>query len=155
MLRWFTSYSQIRYAIVLPSITAWTMEETIAHYDGRGACETEIQADKGGLELEQRRKKRRAAQEALVLLTDIAHNLLGSVPQWMFPDEPLAAFGTTHLVEDIFQLHGRLFFHHRQLDRSALEPDPSPYRGSSRRPGATIEPLRQPLITASVGYLSW
>jgi hypothetical protein len=115
MLRWLTSNGQIKHAIVISSITAWTMEETIAHYDDRGACETEIQADKGGLKLERRRKKRLAAQEALVLLTDIAHNLLAWVPQWMFADEPLAAFGTTRLVEDIFQLPGRLFFHRGQL----------------------------------------
>ena len=40
----------------------------------------------------------------------LAHNLLAWVSQWMFPDEPLAAFGTTRLIEDVFHLPGRLFF---------------------------------------------
>jgi hypothetical protein len=120
VLRWLTSNGQVKHAIVICSIIGWTMEETIAHYDDRGACETEIQADKGGLKLERRRKKRMAAQEALILLTDIAHNLLAWVPQWMFPDEPLATFGTTRLVEDVFHLPGRLFFHDEQLTEVQL-----------------------------------
>ena len=91
------------------------MANIIAHYDDRGACETEIQADKGGLKMERRRKKRLAAQEALILLTDVAHNLLAWVPRWMFPGEPLAAFGTTRLVEDVLHLPGRLLFHGDRL----------------------------------------
>jgi hypothetical protein len=115
VLRWLTSNGHVKHAIVICSVTAWSMGEIIAHYDDRGACETEIQADKGGLKLERRRKKRLAAQEALVLLTDIAHNLLAWAPRWMFPDEPLAAFGTTRLVEDVFHLPGRLLFHRERL----------------------------------------
>jgi hypothetical protein len=120
VLRWLTPSGLVKYAVVLCSITSWSMSETVAHYDDRGACETEIQADKGGLKMERRRKKRLAAQEALVLLTDIAHNLLAWVPQWMFPEEPLAAFGTTRLVEDVFHLPGRLFFHNERLSEVQL-----------------------------------
>ena len=121
VLRWLTSSGQVKHGVVVCSVTeAWTMEQIIAHYDDRGACETEIQADKGGLKLERRRKRRLASQEALVLLTDIAHNLLAWVPQWMFPDEPLAAFGTTRLVEDVFHLPGRLFFHCERLTEVQL-----------------------------------
>jgi hypothetical protein len=110
VLRWRTPSDKIKHAVVISSIPTWSMAETIAHYDDRGACETEIQADKGGLKMERRRKKRLAAQEALVLLTDVAHNLLAWIPRWMFPDEPLSSFGTTRLIEDVFQLPGRLFF---------------------------------------------
>jgi len=115
VLRWLTSRGEIKHAIVVCSIPGWTMADIIAHYDDRGACETEIQADKGGLKMERRRKKRLAAQEALILLTDVAHNLLAWVPQWMFPGEPLAAFGTTRLVEDVLHLPGRLLFHGERL----------------------------------------
>lgn len=115
VLRWHTPTDKVKYAVVICSITHWKMAETIAYYDDRGACETEIQADKSGLKLERRRKKRLAAQEALVLLTDIAHNLLAWIPQWMFPLEPLAEFGTTRLTEDVLQLPGRLFFDQERL----------------------------------------
>ena len=120
VLRWLTSSGHVKHAIVISSVMVWTMEEIIAHYDDRGACETEIQADKAGLKLERRRKKRLAAQEALVLLTDIAHNLLAWVPHWMFLDGPLATLGTTRLVEDVLHLPGRLFFHRERLTEVQL-----------------------------------
>ena len=53
-------------------------------------------------------------------MTDIAHNLLAWVPQWMFPDEPLSSFGTTRLTEDILQLPGRLLFDHERLTEVQL-----------------------------------
>lgn len=120
VLRFLTSNGTVKHAIVLCSVISWTVEEIVAHYDDRGACETEVQADKGGLKLERRRKKRLAAQEALVLLTDVAHNLLAWVPQWMFPDEPVASFGTTRLIEDVFHLPGRLFFSGERLTEVQL-----------------------------------
>jgi len=120
VLRWCTSSGQVKYAVVISSIPTWSMADTIAYYDDRGACETEIQADKGGLKLERRRKKRLAAQEALILLTDVAHNLAAWVRQWMFPDTPLADFGTTRLTEDVFQLPGRLFFDQDRLTEVQL-----------------------------------
>jgi len=120
VLRWLTPSSLVKHAVVLCSIPIWTAAETIAHYDDRGACETEIQADKAGLKIARRRKKRLAAQEALVLLTDVAHNLLAWVPQWMFPDQSLANFGTTRLTQDVFQLPGRLFFDHGRLTKVQL-----------------------------------
>jgi hypothetical protein len=120
VLRWLTPSNLVKHAVVLCSIPSWTAAETVVHYDDRGACETEIQADKGGLQMARRRKKRLAAQEALVLLTDVAHNLLAWVPQWMFPDEPLASLGTTRLTQDIFQLPGRLFFDHERLTEVQL-----------------------------------
>lgn len=55
-----------------------------------------------------------------MLLTDVAHNLLAWVPGWMFPDEPLASFGTTRLIEDVFHLPGRLFFSGTRLTEVQL-----------------------------------
>jgi hypothetical protein len=120
VLRWLTPNGVVKYAVVLCSVPVWTPAETISYYDDRGACETEIQADKGGLKMERRRKKRLAAQEALILLTDVAHNLLAWIPQWMFPDQPLADFGTTRLTQDVFELPGRLFFDHGRLTEVQL-----------------------------------
>jgi hypothetical protein len=120
VLRWVTAKGEIKYATVVCSVLEWSRAEVIAAYDDRGACETEIQADKGGLKLERRRKKHLAAQEALILLTDIAHNLLAWVPRWMFPGEPLAEFGTTRLTEDVFCLPGRLFFDEKRLVKVQL-----------------------------------
>ena len=115
VLRWQTSDGQTKYSTVVCSVLTWTLAEVIAHYDDRGACETEIQADKGGLKLERRRKKQLAAQEALILLTDVTHNLLAWATQWMFGGEALAAFGPTRFTEDVLCLPGRLLFEKQRL----------------------------------------
>jgi len=115
VLRWRTEAGKVKHATVVSSIMAWSMVDTIGNYDDRGACEDEIQADKGGLKIEHRRKKHLAAQEALILLTDISHNLLAWTSQWMFPTGPLAEFGTLRLTEDALALPGHLYFQDGQL----------------------------------------
>jgi hypothetical protein len=116
VLCWQTPSGKLKYATLVCSVLAWNLREIVAHYDDRGQCETEIQADKGGLKMERRRKKQLAAQEALILLTDLAHNLLAWTSRWMFPaTDPLAGFGTTRLTEDVLCLPGRLLFHQDRL----------------------------------------
>lgn len=115
VLRWLTQTGETKFSTVVCSIMPWSPVEIINHYDDRGACETEIQADKAGLKLERRRKKHLAAQETLILLTDLAHNLLAWTAQWMALPAPLTAFGTLRLVEDVLCLPGRLIFHHDRL----------------------------------------
>jgi len=120
VLRWLVADGECKHAILVSSVQPCTIAETVAQYDDRGTCETEIQADKAGLRIERRRKKRLAAQEALVLLTDIAHNLLAWMGQWMFANEPLADFGTTRLIDDVLQVPGRLFFDGQRLTEVQL-----------------------------------
>lgn len=120
VLRWQTSDGKTKYSTVVCSVLDWAPAEVIAHYDDRGACETEIQADKAALQLERRRKKHLAAQEALILLTDVAHNLLAWTPQWMFAGEPLAEFGPTRFTQDVLSLPGRLFFDNERLSEVQL-----------------------------------
>jgi hypothetical protein len=115
VLRWRTQKGELKHGTVVCSVLDWSMTQVINHYDDRGACETEIQADKGGLKLCKRRKKRVAAQEALVLLTDVAHNTLAWVSHWMFPDGPLSRFGTTRLIEDVLAIPGHLIFCQERL----------------------------------------
>lgn len=123
LLCWQTPSGKIKYATLVCSVLAWRLHEIVAHYDDRGQCETEIQADKGGLKMERRRKKQLAAQEALILLTDLAHNLLAWTSRWMFPaTETLAGFGTTRLTEDVLCLPGRLLFHQDRLVEVQLNP---------------------------------
>lgn len=115
VLCWQTARGPMKYATLVCSVPDWSMGEVLAYYDDRGACETEIQADKHGLQLERRRKKRLAAQEALILLTDVAHNLLAWTGHWMFPTGPYAHFGPLRLTQDILTLPGRLYFEHDRL----------------------------------------
>lgn len=115
VLRWKTSHGQLKQSTLVCSVLDWSLAEVVAAYDDRGSCETEIQADKRGLQLERRRKKHLAAQEALILLTDVAHNLLAWTAHWMFPSGPLAHFGPLRLSQDVLALPGRLCFDHERL----------------------------------------
>lgn len=115
VLRWQTPSAATKYSTVVCSILDWSPGAIIACYDDRGGCETEIQADKTALRLERRRKKHLAAQKALIILTDIAHNLLAWTSHWMFSAEPLSGFGPLRLTEDMLSLPGRLFFDQGQL----------------------------------------
>lgn len=114
-LRWRTMRGGMKQSALVCSIVDWTPAEVIRHYDDRGACETEIQADKYGLGLARRRKHVLCAQEALVLLTDLAHNLLSWTTPWMFPSGRLAGFGPTQLIHDVLAIPGRLLFAEQQL----------------------------------------
>ena len=109
-LRWRTQRGELNHSTVICSMLDWPVAHVIHYDDARGACETEIQADKCGLKLCRRRKRSLAAQEALILLTDLAHNLLAWAAAWMFPEGPLAAFGPTQRIEDPFAIPGHLIF---------------------------------------------
>jgi len=115
LLRWQTERGKLKHGSVICSVLEWCIPQIVAHYDDRGACETQIQADKGGLKMGKRRKMRLSAQEALILLTDVAHNTLAWASHWMSLEQPLTTLGTTRLIEDVFTIPGRLTFSGEQL----------------------------------------
>lgn len=102
-------------------------------YDQRGAgVETSLKGDKQGLGLTTRNKKRFCAQEMLVGLSQLAHNVLIWAKDWLTPTpQPrsivevspttttsptaqtrlvLRHYGIRRLVRDLFHLTGLLFF---------------------------------------------
>jgi hypothetical protein len=88
-------------------------EQTIllayAHfYDQRGGgIETAIKDDKQGLGLTRRNKKRFEAQQMVMLLGGLAHNILVWARRWLTPHLPkLAHFGLLRLVRDVFHISG-------------------------------------------------
>ena len=83
----------------------------LAHfYDQRGgACETSFRDDKQGLGLTKRNKKRFCAQEMLVQLGALAHNVLAWAKEWLVPAAPrLAKYGVQRLVRDVMGILGRV-----------------------------------------------
>ena len=73
--------------------------------------EIEIKEDKQGLGTSKRNKKRFAAQQVLIQLEALAHNLLVWARQWLDPNCPkIARLGIPRLVRDVFQMNGFLFF---------------------------------------------
>jgi hypothetical protein len=119
LLRWQTEKG-MEYATLVHSLLAQDWRTIPTLYDDRGAVESEIKMDKAGLLLPKRRKKSMAAQEALILLTDMAHNLLAWTHDWMFMDSRFAACGPLALVNDVFCLPGAIGLKGGQLQMVAL-----------------------------------
>jgi len=93
----------------------------MAKYDDRGGAEVEqFRNDKNGLHLAARRKRQLAAQQGLILLTDLAHNLLADFHHTALQGTRFEAFGPKRLVRDLFAIPGRLVFDGAQLKRIEL-----------------------------------
>lgn len=109
-------YSYYVSTLALPS-----KARLMRYYQDRGAAEVEqFRNDKGGLFLEARRKQRFAAQKALILLTDLAHNLLADFHRQALADSPFASFGLKRIVRDLLEMPGTLVFDGSQLKRIDL-----------------------------------
>ncbi|MCP4567989.1 MAG: hypothetical protein GY841_10455 [FCB group bacterium] len=93
----------------------------MAKYDDRGGAEVEqFRNDKSGLHLAARRKRRFPAQKALILLTDLAHNLLADFHHTVLSDAKFAGFGPKRMVRDLLAIPGMLTFEGTQLKRIDL-----------------------------------
>lgn len=119
VLRWQTQ-GGFRYGTLISTVPALSPLSTWHLCDGRGAAEVEIRADKQGLKLPKRRKHKLAAQMMLILLTDIAHNLLTWLHAALLADGPCADFGTLRMVEDLLTIPGRIEFEGTTLRKVAL-----------------------------------
>ncbi|HNM20619.1 MAG TPA: hypothetical protein PKI24_22415 [Nitrospira sp.] len=82
----------------------------IAFYDQRGGgVETTIKDDKQGLGLTTRQKKRFPAQQMLVCLGTLAHNIWVWAKRWLVPLAPqVQSFGLKRLVRDVGSILGRV-----------------------------------------------
>jgi len=90
-------------------------------YNQRGGAEIEqFRADKSGLHLSARRKRSFVAQKGLILLTDLAHNLLAVFRSRALADSRFADWGLKRIVRDLLAVPGRLHFRSGQLKRIEL-----------------------------------
>jgi hypothetical protein len=82
----------------------------VTFYDQRGGgIETSLKGDKQGLGLTKRNKKRFEAQQVLMLLGSLAHNVLIWVRDWLAAVSPrLRSYGILRLVRDVFHISGFL-----------------------------------------------
>jgi DDE family transposase len=100
----------------------WSLstQEAVQRYDGRGALEGELHSDKGSLPLARRRQRRRLAQEALILLTDLAPNNIAWLRPWIFADSPFAEWGPRRIIRDLFAIPGDVVIKDGQLVKVRL-----------------------------------
>lgn len=118
-LRWLNKKG-IRHGTLLSTLLDLPMLPTLRAYDGRGAMEVEIRADKQGLHLTKRRKGRLPAQEALILMTDTAHNLLSWIHHWVLEGTSFEKFGTKRMVDELLCIPGRIELKGQRLSKVAL-----------------------------------
>jgi hypothetical protein len=96
-------------AVLFSSRADLDLQATIDHYDRRAGMEADLKADKQGLGLAVIRKQRLAAQEVVVLLTALAHNLLIWSRAWLQEPVPrLRKCGIVRLVQEVWAVPGRV-----------------------------------------------
>jgi len=85
-------------------------------YDKRGgAVEIEIKEDKQGFGMVKRQKRKVEAQDMLVLLNQLAHNVLMWARNWLSETAPkLGCFGILRLVRDLLSVSGKIEFNQRK-----------------------------------------
>lgn len=118
-LRW-QSKKGLRHGSLVSTLLQLEPLSTFRLHDGRGAVEIEIKADKQGLRAPKRRKKSWHAQEGLILITDLAHNLLSWIHHWVLEDSPFADFGAKRMVDELLCIPGRIEFRGARLHKVAL-----------------------------------
>jgi Transposase DDE domain group 1 len=96
--------------------------EQLHFYDSRATIESAaIRGDKQGLKLVKRRKQSLAGQEMLILLAQLAHNLIVWARGWLSELEPkLASYGIKPWVRDLLTMKGKLTFKANQLVKVRL-----------------------------------
>ena len=77
--------------------------------DDRAGIEADLKGDKGGLGVAVIRKRRLAAQMRVVVLMQLAHNLLIWARQWLVDQAPrLRGCGIVRVVPEIWAIPGRI-----------------------------------------------
>ena len=117
--RWHNA--QWKHSYYVTTLTFPSKKAFMDHYHRRGGAEVEqFREDKSGLHLSARRKQGFAAQKALVLLTDLTHNLLADFRYRGLVNSPFAHWGSKRIVRDLLAIPGRLHFDAEQLKRIEL-----------------------------------
>ena len=112
------------HAVVFTSRTDLTMNQVVEHYDGRAGIKADLKSDKQGLGLATIRKQRLPAQMIVVLLMQLAHNVLVWARHWLSEAAPrLHDYGILRLIEQVWAIPGRLKLIDQQVQRIRLRPE--------------------------------
>lgn len=110
-----------KHSYYVTTLTFPSKKSFMDRYNRRGGAEVEqFRSDKSGLHLSARRKQGFSAQKALILLTDLTHNLLSDFRYRGLANSPFADWGQKRIVRDLLAVPGRLYFEAGQLKRIEL-----------------------------------
>jgi hypothetical protein len=97
------------HAVVFTSRTDLSMTGVVEHYDGRAGMEADLKSDKHGLGLAVIRKHLLLAQKMVVLLVELAHNILMWARSWLSQYVPrLRDYGIVRLIQHVWAVPGRV-----------------------------------------------
>ena len=85
------------------------MQTVVTDYDRRAGMEADLKSDKRGLALAVIRKRRLVAQTVVVLLVELAHNVLVWARDWLAQAAPrLRSYSIVRLVQGVWAVPGRI-----------------------------------------------
>ncbi len=97
------------HAVVFTSRTDLSMTGVVEHYDGRAGMEADLKSNKQGLGLAVIRKRLLPAQKLVVLLVELAHNILIWARSWLGEHVPhLLEYGIVRLIGQVWAIPGRV-----------------------------------------------
>lgn len=102
--RWVDEKGKVHTDYLLSTFTHLDAGGMATLYDGRAGMEADIKGDKRGLGLEKRRKKSFHAQEAVVLLCQLAHNLLVWFERHVLGGTKAESLGMERLVREVMAM---------------------------------------------------
>jgi hypothetical protein len=102
--RWFDEKGKPHTDYLVCSLHELGPAQIAKLYDGRGGMESDIKGDKRGLGIEKRRKKSFHAQEAVVLLAQLSHNLIVYFKRWFLEGTAAAKLGVERLVREVLAM---------------------------------------------------
>jgi len=109
------------HAVVFTSRTDLDMMGVVEHYDGRAGMEADLKSDKHGLGLAVIRKHQLPAQQMVVLLVEMAHNLLIWARSWLTEHAPrLRQYGIVRLIQQVWAIPGRIKLTDKGVQRVRL-----------------------------------
>ena len=109
------------HAVLFTSRTDLSMIELVEHYDGRAGMEADLKSDKRGLGLATIRKRSLPAQKMVILLMQLAHNVLIWTRHWLTKEAPrLGGYGIVRLIQEIWAIPGRIKLTEKGIKRIRL-----------------------------------
>lgn len=112
---------RFKHSYYLTTLKVHSITQAMTLYNQRGAAEVEqFRTDKQGLHLSSRRKQGFGAQKALILLTDLAHNLLADFHHTALVATPFQGYAAKRIVRDLLAIEGNLLWEAGRLKRIEL-----------------------------------
>lgn len=120
LIRWKTPKGEVRYSYLVSTLFDMRPGELVKLYDQRQTLEAAIKVEKSILYLKKKRKKRWWAQYALVLLTQIGHNLLAWSREWIFKATSMVKAGVSEIVKKVLPIPAKIKVYGGRIVRLSL-----------------------------------